>query len=155
MRSRQLHLDQLGGVLDPLARIDIPAPPPTGWLRAVREALGMSARQLAERVGVQVSTLLGAERNEASGSISLRQLRRVADALDCDVRYVLVPRSPLRERVERRAEALAREEVGHVAHTMALEAQGTGDEFARRQVDEIKTELLRGRWSRLWRERSH
>jgi hypothetical protein len=38
---------------------------------------------------------------------------------------------------------------------MALEAQGTGDEFARRQVDEIKTELLRRRWSRLWRERSH
>ena len=68
----------------------------------------MSARQLAERVGVQVSTLLGAEHNEASGSISLRQLRRVADALDCDVRYVLVPRSPLCERVERRAEAFAR-----------------------------------------------
>ena len=150
MRARQLRLDQLSSVLDPLARIDIPSSPPSGWLRAVREALGMSARQLAERVGVQVSTLLGAERNEASGGISLRQLRRVADALDCEVRYVLVPRSPLRERVERRAEALAREEVGRVAHTMALEAQGTGDDFARQQVDEIKTELLRGRWSRLW-----
>ena len=128
----------------------LPSVPASGWIRAIREALGMNARQLASRVGVRVSTLLGAEKNEAAGTISMNQLRRVAAAMDCEVRYVLVPREPLRSQVERRAEDLANAGVASVAHAMAAEAADAGDEFWDAQIAELKAELLRGRRSRLW-----
>ena len=136
-----------------LARVEpdaLPPAPPSGWIRAIREALGMNARQLASRVGVRVSTLLGAEKNEVAGTISMNQLRRVAAAMDCEVRYVLFPREPLRSQIERRAEDLANAGVASVAHAMAVQAQDAGDDFWESQIAELKAELLRGRRSRLW-----
>lgn len=126
------------------------APPRGGWLKAIRTALGITTRQFAARVGLAHSTIVEAEQGEAAGKISLAQLRRLADALDCELRYVLVPRTPLVERVDAQAEHKAREQVASVAHTMALEAQGTGNEFREQQIAIAKDELLRGRRSRLW-----
>jgi len=63
---------------------------------------------------------------------------------------VLIPRTPLAERVDAQAERKARERVSEVAHTMALEAQATGSEFEKQQIAATKDELLRGRRSRLW-----
>lgn len=126
------------------------APPRGGWLKAIRTALGITTRQFAARVGLAHSTIVEAEQGEGAGTISLNQLRRLADALDCDLRYVLVPRTPLAARIDAQAESKARERVASIAHTMALEAQGTGSEFHKQQVAEAKDELLRGRRSKLW-----
>ena len=81
---------------------DALAAPRTGWIRAIREALGMSATQLARRMGVAQPTLTKLEQSEAADRIQLDSLRRVAAALDCDVVYALVPRRPLQEMVEAR-----------------------------------------------------
>lgn len=149
MPLTDLKLRQLDDALQPLLAA-IPAPPRAGWLKAIREALGMTTRQFAARVGVAQPTIIDAEQSEAAGSMTLTQLRRLADALDCDLQYVLLPRSPLTERVDAQADRKAREQVANVAHTMALEAQGTDSEFQRRQIADVKSELLRGRRSRLW-----
>ena len=148
MPSTDLKLRQLDDTRPLLTAI--PVPPRGGWIKAIREAIGMTTRQLAERLGLAQPTVVDAEKNEAAGRITLSQLRRLAGALDCELRYVLVPRIPLAERVDAQAERKAREQVASVAHTMALEAQGTDSEFQRRQIDEVKDELLRGRRSRLW-----
>jgi predicted DNA-binding mobile mystery protein A len=150
MEANDLILHQVDHALASITRDSLPPAPPSGWIRAIREALGMTARQLAARVGVGLSTLLGAERNEVAGTISLNQLRRVAAALDCELRYVLVPRDRLQQRVERRAEEIARARVTGVAHSMALEAQDAGVPFRAEQIAELKAALLRGRRSRLW-----
>lgn len=150
MKPNDLILHQVGQALASIERDALPPAPPSGWIRAIREALGMTARQLAARVGVSLSTLLGAEKNEVAGTISLNQLRRVAAALDCELRYVLVPREPLRARLDRRAEEIARARVTGVAHSMALEAQDAGAQSRTLQIAELKEELLRGRRSRLW-----
>ena len=150
MEANDLILHQVDHALASIERDSLPPAPPSGWIRAIREALGMTARQLAARVGVGLSTLLGAERNEVAGTISLNQLRRVAAALDCELRYVLVPRDRLQQRVERRAEEIARARVTGVAHSMALEAQDAGVQFRTLQIAELKEALLRGRRSRLW-----
>ncbi|TAK37202.1 MAG: mobile mystery protein A [Lysobacteraceae bacterium] len=150
MDSNKLRLEQMDAVFGNLEERALPPAPAGGWLRAIRQALGMTTRQLAARVGVQLSTLLTAERNEAAGTIGLNQLRRVAAALDCEVRYVVVPREPLKKRLEKRAEEIARRRMGDVAHSMALEAQATSEQFRDAQVARIKEELLRGRWSKLW-----
>jgi predicted DNA-binding mobile mystery protein A len=148
MHSADLKLRQLDGGRPLLTAI--PVPPRGGWIKAIRAAIGMTTRQLAVRLGLAQSTVVDAEKNEAAGTITLSQLKRFAAALDCELRYVLVPRIPLAERVDAQAERKALEQVANVAHTMALEAQGTDREFQRRQIAEVKDELLRGRRSRLW-----
>ena len=124
--------------------------PRRGWLRAIRGALGMRVRQFAKAAHVAPSTALAAENAESRGDITLATLTRYAAVLGCEVRYVLVPKKPLQEVVEERAEALARADVAAVHHSMALEAQATSAEQFERRVEEIRRKILEGNRSRLW-----
>ena len=125
--------------------------PALGWLRLIRVTLGRTQRQQASRLGVSGATVHKAEQSEANERITLGQLRRLADGLDCDVVYALVPRRPLPEMVRERAREIALKEVGRVAHSMQLEGQRPPEERLRAQVERRVDELLRGRWSDLWR----
>ena len=126
------------------------ARPKGGWLRAVRQALGMTTRQLASAVGVTQTAVVDAERNEASGDITFATLQRYAAALGCEVRYVLVPKHPLEQMLEERADRVAREQVSRVRHSMSLEDQQTGKDHMEREIAEIRKRLLDGKRSRLW-----
>lgn len=94
-----------------------------GWIRAIREALGMRAEDLAVRMAVSQPSLTRLEKSERAGTIGLDALTRAADALECDVVYALVPRRPLDDIVADQARRRARQRVNRVAHTMALEDQ--------------------------------
>lgn len=124
--------------------------PNTGWLRAVRQALGMTTRQLGRSVGVTQAAVVAAERTEAKGDITLATLQRYAAALGCELRYALVPLRPLEEVVEERADRIARDQVSRVRHSMALEDQSTGQERLEREVADLRRKLLEGKPSRLW-----
>ena len=100
------------------------ARPAAGWVRAARDALGMTGQDLAARMGVSRVAVNKLEASERAGTVQLNTLARAADALGCDLVYVLVPRIPLEEQVHRQATAVALAELGPVATTMALEAQG-------------------------------
>jgi predicted DNA-binding mobile mystery protein A len=126
------------------------ARPKSGWLRTVRQAIGMTTRQLAKAVGVTQAAVVDAERNEAKGDITLATLQRYAAALGCEVSYVLVPKLPLEQMLEERAERVAREQVSRVRHSMALEDQQTAKDHMEREVAEIRKRLLEGKRSRLW-----
>ena len=102
------------------------ARPPRGWVRAVREALGMSAAALAARLGTTAGAVTRLEQSEAADRIRLDTLRRAADALGCDLVYLLVPRRPLTAVVQDRARELARAQVAAAEQTMLLEDQATG-----------------------------
>jgi predicted DNA-binding mobile mystery protein A len=146
MSSRLLRLSQLNQALaEPR-----PKAPAGGWVRAIREALGMSARQLAERMGASPTAALDLERREAAGTLSLGQLKRAAAALDCELTYVLVPRQPLDQMVEARARALATERVRRVTHAMRLEAQEPGPAYVDKQIEEETRATLQGSWNKLW-----
>ena len=58
-----------------------------GWIQSARLALGMSLRQLAERVGVSVSALTNFEKREQADSVSLATLKKVANAMDMELVY--------------------------------------------------------------------
>ena len=146
-----LRLEQLQSSLDAYAGLRIKRSPSRGWLKEIREALGMTERQQAARLGVTGSAVHKSEQSEADERITLGQLRRMADSLGCDLVYAVVPRKPLEEIVQRRATQLAIEEVHGVAHTMGLEDQRPTDARIQRQVTRRAEELLRGRWSELWR----
>jgi DNA-binding transcriptional regulator YiaG len=49
MKDAIRHLDKRFAALRPLAKS---ARPPKGWLRAIRDALGMTTAQFASRLGV-------------------------------------------------------------------------------------------------------
>jgi len=124
--------------------------PSGGWLRAVRQALGITTRQLAKSVGVTQAAVVDAERTEAKGDITLATLQRYAAALDCELSYALVPKRPLQEVVEERADRIARDQVSRVRHSMALEDQSTSKEHFEREIAELRRRLLEGKRSRLW-----
>ena len=146
----ELRVRQLDEALAPFQDLRHRPTPRRGWLRTIREALGMSARQLAARTGKSKTTVLSTERNEASGSVQLNSLQNLADALDCDVVYAIVPRTSLRERLDRQACALASQIVGRVSASMELEAQGVPEEDRARQIDELAEEVLRARKRDFW-----
>ncbi len=127
-----------------------PTPPPgSGWVRAIRDALGMSTRELARRMGVSAGRISQIERGERDRSLTLGTLERVAAALDCRVEYVLVPHQALDEIVWVQARKKAGAEVGEVDHTMVLEDQQPGAHSTSRLIDEIARRYVdkRGLWS--------
>jgi predicted DNA-binding mobile mystery protein A len=124
------------------------ARPPRGWVRSVREALGMSAAVLAARLGTTAGAVTRLEQSEAADRIRLDTLRRAADALGCDLVYLLVPRRPLSAVVRDRARELARRQVAAVQQTMRLEDQAT--DTASEMEEQLARELLDrgGLWRR-------
>lgn len=98
--------------------------PRSGWIRAIRGALGMSQRALGDRLGISRAAVAKLERAELSGGITLAKLSDVAGALDCTLTYALVPNTTLEDTVLRQAHQVAAERLGYVATTMALEDQG-------------------------------
>jgi predicted DNA-binding mobile mystery protein A len=111
----------------------------------------MTTRQLAKSVGVTQAAIIDTERTEAKGGITLATLQRYAAALDCELSYALVPKRPLQEMVEKRADHVARDQVSRVRHSMALEDQQTSKEHLEREVADLRRKLLAGKRSRLWR----
>jgi predicted DNA-binding mobile mystery protein A len=133
-RSR---LDERFKELGPITRYK---PPTRGWIKAVREALGMTTEQLAKRLGVKQPSVVAIEQSEARGTIELATLRRVAEALDCALVYALVPNKPLETTVRDRARAFVRRRRGPIEHSMVLEDQKVTGKDAEAQLDDIVRE---------------
>ncbi len=134
-------------------RVSVPARPPAGWARAIREALGMSRPQLASTLGITHQSLAGLEHSEADGSIRLDTLRRLAEAMGCELKYAFVPHhGGLEASVRARAEQVALAELGPVRLTMALEAQEVGSDDDRQMLEDLIAEISDDP-RRLWSER--
>jgi predicted DNA-binding mobile mystery protein A len=116
------------------------SPPVRGWIKAIREALGMTTAQLAKRLRVKQPSVVAIEQSEAKGTIELATLRRVAEALDCTLVYALVPNKPLETTIRDRARAFARRRRGPVEHSMLLEGQKVKGKDAEARLDEIVRE---------------
>jgi predicted DNA-binding mobile mystery protein A len=142
---RQRARQRLDERLRPLKPLDRFQAPPKGWIRAIREALGMSGVQFARRLKVSPQSVDALEKSEANGSIKIETLRRAAEALDCTLVYALVPNTSLEDAVHDRARRIALRDLGRVAHTMKLEAQGTGDADLEARIDAYIRNTLRER----------
>jgi predicted DNA-binding mobile mystery protein A len=146
-RRARLRLDERLLGLQPVNRFQ---PPPKGWVRAIRDAIGMTGAQLALRIGVRPQTVEIIEKSEAAGTIQLNTLRRAAEALDCTLVYALVPKTSLSAAVRERARKIAVRDLQRVAHTMKLEAQETGDADIDARIESYIRDVLKER--DLWRE---
>lgn len=124
-------------------------PPAKGWIRALRNSIGLSSAQLGNALGIRSQSIDDMEKAEMSGGISLDTLRRVGGAMDCTLVYALVPNTSLEAMVLRRAEALAKAAITGVSHTMALEDQQVTGELQQQIADFIEDHISeRDLWPR-------
>jgi predicted DNA-binding mobile mystery protein A len=151
-KDRALARKHLDNKLDSSRRSSDILRPPKGWVKAIREALGMSAEQLATRIGVTKPRVYEIEKAEVSGSITLNSLERAAHALDCKLVYTLVPRISLQESVERRSLEIAKKRIGSASHTMALEDQALNKKELLEQIGILARELSDQGGPGFWQE---
>jgi predicted DNA-binding mobile mystery protein A len=125
-------------------------PPHRGWVRALRDALGMTATQLAHRMHITQPSVVALEKAEQEGSITLARLERAAQALGCTLVYALVPHRPLQTMVEEQGRRYVDKDLSSVHHTMLLEAQNLSSTELDDERTELVAELLRTHIRRIW-----
>jgi predicted DNA-binding mobile mystery protein A len=126
--------------------------PPRGWLRAVRDALGMTMQQYAGRLGVSQPRIIALEKSEIEDTVTLGTLRRAATALDCQLVYAVVPNYSLEQMLRHRAAIKASDQIARINHTMGLEAQALSQKDKDREYTRLFKSYLAGDPRRLWDE---
>lgn len=149
MQNSDLARNRLDDRLKNLPSPSEMARPHKGWIRAIRDAIGMSAIELASRMGVRQQTISDMERSEQHDTIQLKTLERAAQAMKCRLVYALVPDSTLEETVSAQARLKAIQHLESVAHHSRLEDQAVGEDELAVQIDELATQLAsrRGLWT--------
>jgi len=125
--------------------------PTKGWIRAIRNSLGMSTTFLAKQLGISPIRVLAIENSEACLELKLSTLNRVAQALNCRFVYILIPEQNFEEMLEIRAEEIAKTILARTKRTMALEGQECSEEENEKQFKILKQELLQSSPKKLWR----
>lgn len=148
--DRQIARSRLDSRFASLRPLVAERPPHRGWVRAIRDALGMSRVDMASRMGVSEQSVSALERNEVRGTAQLETLRRAARALDCDLVYFVIPRTDLRASVWRQALQQAREHLAPVSHHSRLEDQTVSASDLDDQIQDLARRLIdrRGLWSK-------
>ncbi len=149
MERDELTRERLDRRLAQLPPVGELARPQRGWLRAIREAIGMTAAQLAARLKVSQPRILAMEKAEQRGAITLETLERAARALDCTLVYALVPNGSLDGIVRERARRIAAERLPLVDRNTRLEEQGLSAGTQDAERERLALELLRNP-RRLW-----
>lgn len=149
-RKTKLIREQLEKTLSKFDVLRDSPPPVKGWIRAIRDALGMNGRQLADRLGEHRSRTKQIEQQEMVGSLTLKTIRRIAEALDCEFVYGFVPRTSLEETVRNQAKQIALRRLDRASHTMKLENQALGKkenkEILSNMIEKIMNELPINLW---------
>ena len=147
---KQIIRDQYREISQQLIDIKEINRPKEGWIRTFRKALSMSGPQLAKRIGLSNSQVSQMERLEIQDRITLKQLRKIADSLDCDLVYGFVPRKEINQMIEERAIKKAKDLVYKTDVQMKLEKQQLSakqlEENVVRETEKIVYEMPRDLW---------
>lgn len=150
--SKRWAVNQLDRALGCFKGSGAPPPPKKGWIRTIRGALGMSAKQLGARAGMSQAAVAQIEVSEAQGKASLLTLRKMAKALDCTLVYGLVPNTTLEDTLKRRATEIAKRRLQKTAHSMSLEKQAVPNDQTQKQIDLLVDDLLVNRYKWFWEQ---
>jgi predicted DNA-binding mobile mystery protein A len=151
---KRIIVEQLDETLSRFKNVQGVSPPPKGWIRAIREALGMTGKQLAERLNVRQPRIPILEKDEISGAVSMRTMRQAAEALDCVFVYALVPRSTLENTIREQVRQIAIERMKRTTHTMILEDQQLQELERQKMLQSMTDDLVREMPKDLWSAKS-
>ena len=151
MGKKSLQIQQLNGKMLAFASLQKVAPPPTGWIKAIRNAIGMSMLQLGNRLSITKQSVQDMESREKDGSVTIKALREAARVLDMQLVYGFVPNDgSLELLIERKAKELATQIVMRTNNTMKLEDQENSKQRIEKAIQErtitIKNEMPKTLW---------
>jgi predicted DNA-binding mobile mystery protein A len=151
MKEKKLIIEQLDRKLLKYKGLERISYPPIGWIKSIRTALNMTLKQLGNRMSITSQSVKEIEDREINGSISLRVLNQVANALDMEFVYGFIPKNyTLKKMIEERALEMAKEIVNRTSDSMELENQKTSSERIKQAIEE-KAEELKNKMPRyLW-----
>ena len=120
-------------------------PQPFGWIKTVREAIGMTVSQLAARLGVTQPRITKMESNE--DNLKLSTMKKVAEAMNCEFVYYFKPKTTFQNLVEEQAQKKAAEVLKTVNVNMALENQEIAEDEA---VKDFASDLINTKIKQIW-----
>lgn len=115
--------------------------PRKGWIRTIREALGLTRAQMSKRLKVTPQAIEDLERSEAGNTITLKSLQQAATALDCRLFYILIPKENLEKTVDTQIHKKAKKIVQNVSHSMGLEMQATSATEIKNQTKKMEEDI--------------
>ena len=128
--------------------------PPEGWLRTVRNALGMSGAELAKKMGVTRARVTQAEHAELTGGITLKSMQATAEAMGCRFVYAIIPSSAhIEDLITAQARKKAMAIVGTASTHMALENQKLPDDKIAWEVERLTREIAQEMPPDFWRDK--
>lgn len=140
-KFKELRTKQLSRSLAAFGQARAVTRPTRGWLRAIRQATGLSLREVGQAIGATPQLIAALEKSEERNRITLHSLELVAQAMGCKLVYAIVPKSgTLGELRARRAGKVVEEQVRAVEHTMMIENQAVGG-IAEKIAEETKRRL--------------
>ncbi|MCB0463451.1 MAG: mobile mystery protein A [Flavobacteriaceae bacterium] len=152
MRNKQkLLIEQLDKKLQPFSETRKVLVPQRGWINTIRTSLNMTMAQLGSKLNITRQGVKSIEKSEANGTITLNSLKDVANAMDLNLVYALVPKNgTIDDLIQIKAEKLAKKIVLRTNQNMKLEDQGIGDEKLTKTINELANEIKREMKKSLW-----
>jgi predicted DNA-binding mobile mystery protein A len=150
---KKLAITQVDRFLKPLEILRVKPRPKSGWIRYIRKSIGMTALQLAKRINVSRRRIAKIEADELTDALTIKTLKTVANAMECQFVYAIVPKTTIMKTLETQAKKVAIKQLEKVAHNMNLEAQNVTDQnVLDLQIAELMQQYLNKSFRHLWDE---
>lgn len=144
---RKIKANQIDFELQKLNNLTRPI---NGWIKTIRETLGMNTRQLGERCNISSERIIKIEADEVEEKTTLATLTKIANALNCKLVYALVPNNNIIHFIEKTAEEKAKIQLTNTSHHMTLEEQQTSTRALEEQITILKEEMLKNNIKYIW-----
>jgi predicted DNA-binding mobile mystery protein A len=137
-------MDQLNGMQHVIV-------PPIGWIKAIRNGIGMSMEQLGKKLSITKQGVMDIEKREKEGAITIKSMQEIAKAMDTQFVYGFVPNAgSLEEMIETRALEIASKIVERTSTTMKLEDQANSKVRVEKAIKERASEIINKTPKILW-----
>lgn len=151
MRNNKLQFQQLNEKIDQLTGLQHVIVPPIGWIKAIRNGIGMSMEQLGKKLSITKQGVMDIEKREKEGAITIKSMQEIGKAMDTQFVYGFVPKAgSLEQMIEYRALEIASKIVERTSTTMKLEDQANSKERIEKAIKERATEIINKTPKILW-----
>ena len=151
MRNNKLQFQQLNEKMDQLTGLQHVIVPPIGWIKAIRNGIGMSMEQLGKKLSITKQGVMDIEKREKEGAITIKSMQEIGKAMDTQFVYGFVPNAgSLEKMIETRALEIAKTIVQRTSTTMKLEDQVNSKERIEKAIKERATEIINKTPKILW-----
>ena len=151
MRKNKLQFQQLNEKMLQLAGMKHVIVPPIGWIKAIRNGIGMSMEQLGKKLSITKQGVMDMEKREKEGAITIKSMQEIAKAIDMQFVYGFLPKAgSLEQMIEYRALEIATKIVQRTSTSMKLEDQVNSKERIENAIKERASEIINRTPKILW-----